>query len=396
MAGDQDPLTHLRVTIDEIDAQLVELLERRAEAVIAIGEHKRERGGAIYAPARESQVLAAALSRARAAGGRLPARTVEAVFREIMSGSFALELPLRIGYLGPPGSFSHQAAVAHFGRSVAYEDLRSIAGVFDEVRRGRVDYGLVPIENSTGGSVRETLDAFREHGAQLHIYTELVMAIRHALLARCQPNQVRRIRSKPEAFAQCRQFLVTQYPEAELVPAASTSAAVVEVREAYEAKGASGADGADEDTQAGHELGEAAIASSLAGQLHGVEALFESIEDDPNNLTRFVVLAPLKGRGQASDAPTPRSGDDKTSLMFTVRDEPGALVEVLACFARAGVNLSHIDKRPSGRETWAYTFFVDAHGHREDAEVQAAIAAVREHCREVIVLGSYPRAQRVL
>ena len=363
-------LGRLRLQIDTIDRQLVELLERRAETVIAIGEHKRSKGGPIYAPHREAEVLSRAIEYAAQAGGRLPARTIEAVFREIMSGSFALERPLRIGYLGPSGSFSHQAAVANFGQSVSFEDLRAIPDVFVEIRRGHIDYGLVPIENSTAGSVRETLDAFAEHGAELHIYAEFVMQIRQALLGWGPAAGIRRVHSKPEALAQCRKFLSVQLPDTELVPSASTSAAVIAVRE----MGARG------------ERGDAAIASPLAGTLHGVPALFEGIEDDPNNLTRFVILA--------REAAVP-SGDDKTSVMFTVGDAPGALVEVLACFGSAGINLTHIDKRPSRRENWSYTFFVDALAHRSDEVFAEAIAAARVHCRELIVLGSYPRARRV-
>lgn len=365
------PLAELRAEIDTIDRELVALLERRAKVVTEVGEHKRGSGGPIYAPHREAEVLQRAIDEAARVGGTMPPRTVEAVFREIMSGSFALERALRIGYLGPRGSFSHQAAVAQFGSSVAYEELRAIEAVFVEVRRGRVDYGLVPIENSTGGSIRETLDAFAEHGPHLSIYAEVVMRIRHTLHGCCEPSQVRRIHSKPEAFAQCRRFLAEQYPQAELVPAASTSAAVIHVRAQAEAG----------------ELGDAAVASTLAGTLYGVPALFEGIEDRPNNLTRFMVLA--------REAAQP-SGEDKTSLSFTIQDGSGTLVDVLSCFASEGVNLSHIDKRPSGLENWTYSFFVDALAHREDVNFQRALEGARAHCRALTVLGSYPRSRRVL
>ena len=375
MSEDETPtrLDELRHGIDGIDRALVELLDRRAQTVIAIGEHKRDEGGPIYAPDREAKVLARALGQAETLGSHMPAKTVEAVFREIMSGSFALEQPLRIGYLGPAGSYSHQAAVSHFGQSVSYEDLGAIANVFVETRRGHVDYGLVPIENSTAGSIAETLDAFREHGQELVIYAELVMQIRHALLACGDVGEIREIRSKPEAYAQCQKFINGQLrghtPSFEFRASASTSAAVIAVREAWD-RG---------------ERHLAAVASPLAGKLHGVPVLFEGIEDDPNNLTRFVVLA----RQQAK--PT---GEDKTSLMFTVGDDAGTLVGVLSCFADAGVNLSHIDKRPSQRENWTYTFFIDALAHRDEARFGTAVSAARAHCKELIVLGSYPRATR--
>jgi len=364
-------LSELRATIDDVDRELVALLERRAQTVIDIGRHKRDTGGPIYAPHREAEVLQRALDRAQALGGRLPSRTIEAIFREIMSGSFVLERPLSIGYLGPRGSFSHQAALAQFGRSVSFVELWTIEAVFSTMRRGDIDYGLVPIENSTGGSVCETLDAFALHGGFMCVYAEAVMQIRHALLTLGELSQIERIHSKAEALAQCAGFLARRFPDAELITTASTSAAVLHVRE-----------------QAGTgTVADAAIGSELAGELHSVPALLCGVEDRPDNLTRFVVLA------RAAAEPT---GDDKSSIMFTVGDAPGALVEVLACFGAAGVNLSHIDKRPSGRENWTYTFFVDALAHHTDAPLRDALVAARAHCRELTVLGSYPRAGRIL
>jgi len=362
-------LANLRERIDLIDRRLVDLLNERAQIVVEVGGLKRGSGTPIYAPHREAEVLRRALE---ANAGPLPARTIEGVFRELMSGSFALEQPLRIGYLGPPGSFSHQAAVTQFGSSVSFEDLHEIGGVFTEVRRGHVDYGLAPIENSTGGGIVETLDAFRDSRGEVTIYAEILMSIRHALLANCAPSEVRRIHSKPEIFAQCRNWLATQYPNAELIAAASSSRAV-QIAKAEQ----------DEDPS----RGAAAIASELAGSLYGVNTLFERIEDDPSNITRFFVIA----RQEAKP-----SGDDKTSIMFTTADKPGALVSVLSVFQRADVNLTHIDKRPSGRENWHYTFFIDAQGHRDEESLRYAIREAGAHCEELRVLGSYPRATRIL
>lgn len=362
-------LDRLRDRIDELDRRLVGLLNERAQIVVEVGGLKRGSGVPIYAPHREAEVLRRALE---ANAGPLPARTIEGVFRELMSGSFALEQPLRIGFLGPHGSFSHQAAVTQFGSSVAFEDLHEIAGVFTEVRRGHVDYGLVPIENSTGGGIVETLDAFRDSRGEVTIYAEILMSIRHALLANCTPREVKRIHSKPEIFAQCRNWLSTQYPRAERIPAPSSSRAVQIAKEEQDREPTAGA---------------AAIASELAGALYGVNTLFQHIEDDPSNITRFFIIA----RQEAKP-----SGDDKTSVMFTTADKPGALVSVLSVFQRAGVNLTHIDKRPSGRENWHYTFFIDAQGHREDESVRYAIREASAHCEELRVLGSYPRATRIL
>ncbi len=366
-------LDAIRVEIDRLDKRLVALLNARSKLVVEVGGLKRHSGIPIYAPHREAEVLGNALKANR---GPLPDRAIEGVFRELMSGSFVLEQPLRIGYLGPPGSYSHMAAIKHFGSSVELDDLHQIAGVFTEVRRGHVDYGLVPIENSTGGGIIETLDAFLEAAGELSIYAEVQVEVHHALLANCPPASVRRIHSKPEVFDQCRGWLATQYPEADLIPAASTSRAVqTAAKECAQA------------VDSGVEPTSAAIGSVLAGQIHAMNTLFAKIEDNPSNVTRFFVIS----RQQAK-----RSGDDKTSVMFTTADKPGALVQVLSVFDRAGINLTHIDKRPSGRVNWTYTFFIDAQGHRESQALSAAIEVARSHCRELVVLGSYPRSRRIL
>lgn len=370
-AGSPPPISldELRVRIDEVDHKLIELLNARAELVVNVGKVKRGDGTPIYAPHREQAVLKKVLDASR---GPMLSRTIEAVYREIMSGSFALEQPLRIGYLGPPGSFSHDAAQKQFGSSVSFEDLREIEGVFTEVVRGHVDYGMVPIENSAHGGVAEALDAFRRYASDVNIYAEVQLGVRQALLANCQPSEVKRIHSKPEALSQCRKWLATQYPKAELIPAVSTSRAVQIAK----------AEGLLEEN-----AGSAAIGSKLAGQLYGVQVLFENIEDDPNNVTRFFVISKQAAKPSA---------DDKTSIMFTTPDKPGALVSVLRVFQDAEINLSHIDKRPSGRTNWEYTFFIDALGHRDSERMAGAIETAAAICSDLVVLGSYPRAQRVL
>lgn len=370
---DSKVLDRYRVKISELDAQLVKLLNERSKLVVSVGRRKRSAGIPIYAPHREQEVLARVIKANR---GPLQNRTIEAVYRELMSGSFALEHALRIGYLGPPGSYSHLAATRHFGQSVTYEDLHEIGGVFTEVRRGHVDYGLAPIENSLGGGIVETLDAFKATRGEVGIYAEAQLSVHHSLLANCEPRQVRRIHSKPEVFSQCRTWLATQYPNADLIPAASSSrAALTAVEENRVAE------------SIGAEPGSAAIGSELAGSIYGLQVLFERIEDDPSNITRFAVISRQKAK---------RSGDDKTSVMFNTADRPGALVDVLTVFRDAGINLSHIDKRPSGSTNWEYTFFVDLLGHRDDKPVGKALKEAAEHCKELIVLGSYPRTKRIL
>lgn len=366
---DDQPLDQLRQQIDVVDRELVDLINRRAALVVKIGELKRNQGIPIYAPHRESEVLDKIR---RLNAGPISNRSIEAIYRELMSGSFALEQPIRIGYLGPVGTYSHLAATRQFGSSVEYENLRAIDGVFEEVARGHVDYGLVPIENSTGGGITETLDAFMQYHELVNIYGEVQLVVHFSLLANCAPHQVKTIYSRPEAFLQCRNWLITQYPHAVQIATESTATA---------------AQRAKEDNERDSQAGAAAIGSSLAGEIYGLHPLFEKIEDRTHNVTRFLIL---------SRSETDPSGDDKTSVMFTTDDRPGSLVDVLNVFKRAGVNLTHIDKRPSREVNWDYTFFVDALGHTRDPRFAEVIGEARAHCKQLTVLGSYPRCQRPL
>ncbi len=365
----QETLDELRRRIDEVDSRLVAILNERAQLVVEVGKCKRGSGTPIYAPHREAEVLNKVLARNK---GPLPDRTIEAVYRELMSGSFFLEQPLRIGYLGPRGSYGHVAAMQHFGSSVDYEDLRAIEGVFVEVARGHVDYGLVPIENSTGGGHLETMDALSRHHHLLNIYAEVQLEVNRSLLANCQPDKITRIHASRDGFALCRTWLSTQYPNAQLIIAASSADAVL---------------AATEDSRATPDAGVAAIGSQLAGEIHGLHCVFDNVSDQPTNITRFLILS----RQKASP-----SGDDKTSVMFTTEDRHGALVDVLSVFDRSKINLTHIDKRPSGKQNWEYTFFIDAAGHRDSQEFSTAIEEARRHCKELIVMGSFPRSRRVL
>lgn len=366
---DDAALLELRKKIDDVDERLIDLVNARASLVVDVGKIKRKSGAPIYAPHREQAVLkkVQALNK-----GPLAAKTVEALYRELMSGSFHLEQPLRIGYLGPIGSYSHLASIRHFGSSVAYEDLRAVEGVFIEVVRGHCDYGLVPIENTTGGGIAETLDTFTEYHENISIYSEVQLEVRRCLLANCKPKQIKKIYARPDSFSHCRKWLATQFPNIEQVGVDSSGTAARMAQEAYTND---------------PECGVAAIGSELAGEHYGLHVLFSGIEDNPNNITRFLVLS----KQQAGI-----SGDDKTSMMFVTPDRPGALVDVLSVFKRAGVNLTHIDKRPSRRINWEYTFFIDAEGHRDDPAFAEVIGEARAFCRELTVLGSYPRSQRLL
>jgi len=359
---DQPNLPALRARIDELDRKLVELLNERARVVVEVGRVKQTDGTPIYAPDREQRVLQQVRDYNK--DGPLPHSCVEAIWRELMSGSFALERPLRVGYLGPPGSFSHLAARRKFGASIEYDPLNDIHAVFEEIARGHIDYGLVPIENSAIGGIGETLDGFLQ--TRVQVCAEVLITIHHNLLANCEPEQIERIYSKPEVFSQCRNWLGVQLREAHRIPVASSAKAA---------------------EMASQEDGAAAIGSTLAADLYNLKMLFENIEDTPDNTTRFFVI------GRQSPPPT---GDDKTALVFSTSHTSGGLANILDVFRDHDLNLTHIDKRPSQRENWTYHFFVDFVGHKDEPRVQTALDVVRAKCQQLTILGSFPRARDVL
>jgi chorismate mutase/prephenate dehydratase len=354
-------LEDLRKRIDELDAKLIELLNERARVVMEIGKLKAQNERPVYAPDREKQVLDKVV---KANKGPLPDRTVAAIWREMMSGSFVLEKPLRIAYLGPGGSFSHTAALLKFGRSVEYEPLADIRGIFDEISKGHCDLGIVPIENSTGGGVIETLDALIE--TDVKVCAEVLMTIHHNLLANCTLEEVEKIYSKPEVFAQCRNWLSSTFKETNTIAVASTAkAAQMAAEEAYAA----------------------AIGSRVAAEIYGLEVICENIEDIANNVTRFLVISREDAR------PT---GEDKTAILFSTAHKAGALADVLAVFKKHDINLTNIESRPSKKRGWEYIFFVDFLGHRLEERVQAGLEEARQHCLQLSILGSFPRATELL
>lgn len=356
-----ESLGDLRQKIDALDAKIVELLNERAEVVVEVGKLKQQTKDPIYAPDREKLVLDKVRSLNK---GPLPDRALEAVYRELMSGSFVLERPLRIGYLGPAGTFSHFAAVQKFGRSVGHVDLADISSVFTEVARGHIDYGMVPVENSIHGGVIDTLDAFL--GSSARICAEVKVSIHHNLIAREPWEQVRKIYSKPEIFSQCRNWLASVAKGRDIEPTASSARAA---------------------ELAANEPHAAAIASAIAAEMYDLQTLFENIEDNPDNVTRFFVI----GR-----EPAKKSGTDMTAIMFTTANKPGALADVLDCFKAASINLTSLEKRPSKKVNWEYYFFIDADGHADDENMLRAIADAKQHCLQLTVLGSYPKAGEVL
>ncbi len=354
-------LDELRAEINRLDKEIVELLNRRAEMAVEIGKLKSTDGTPIYAADREQDVLERVLG---ANQGPMPNKALVAVWRELMSASFVLEKPLRIAYLGPEGSNSHLAATGKFGASVEYESVGDIRGVFEEVGREHADFGVVPIENSTGGGITDTINAFVE--SRVRINAEINRAVHHNLLAKCGLEEIERVYSKPEVFSQCQQWLSGTGLAAKCIPVASTSRAA---------------------EMAGEEPHAAAIGSTLAAELYGLRIICDNVEDSPNNITRFVVI----GRGL-----TGPTGDDKTALTFTTAHKPGALADVLMAFKECGTNLTFIESRPSKQRNWEYFFFAEAEGHISEPHMARAIERAHEHCLGLHVLGSYPKARDVI
>lgn len=354
-------LEHLRKQIDRLDAQLVELLNARANIVIEVGKLKNQTDEPIYAPDREKQVFERI---SRANKGPLSDKTLHAIWRELMSGSFQLERPLRIGFLGPRGSFSHTAAMLKFGQSVEYEALPDIRAIFEEVSKRHCDLGIVPIENSAGGGVRESLDAFID--TSVMVCGEIHMAIHHNLLANCALEEVQKIYSQPEVVAQCRNWLSTTFRDKPTIPVPSTAKAAQLAKE---------------------EPNAAAIASSIAADIYGLKIVCADIEDIGNNVTRFLVIG-------SEDAPP--TGDDKTIILFSTAHKTGALVDVLSVFKDHGINMTNIGSRPNRKREWEYYFFVDFLGHKQDENVKKALEIARNHCLQLSVLGSFPRNTTLL
>lgn len=351
----------LREQIDALDQEIVARLNRRAELARQIGALKAEQQTATFAPAREEAVLA----RAHAANlGPLPPAAIDAIYREIISACRALERPLSVAYWGPPGSNTHMAALDRFGRQADLVPLESVAAVFADVEREAADYGVVPVENSTEGIVTWTLDCFLE--SSLYVCAELYVPIHHHLLSGAASlKDVRRIYTMPQATAQCRRWLDRHAGEIERVDVATTAKAA---------------------ERAAAEPDAAALANSVAAEIYGLNVIAEGIEDSPRNRTRFLVL----GR-----TPTPPTGRDKTSLLFSVRHEAGELIRALAAFEKYDLNLTLIESRPTKQNPWEYVFFVDLIGHVDDPSdtaVRRALELFRQRTLFVKLLGSYPEA----
>lgn len=351
-------IDEIRDQIDKIDEKLLELFNRRANLAIKIGKEKSKKNQAnhFHVPHREREIFE---RMKRLNTGPLPAHSIESIFREIFSATLALEKPLRIAFLGPETTFSHQAAVKQFGHSAHFEPASSIESIFSMVERGHVDYGIVPIENSTEGVVNLTLDCFVE--SNLYICDEVLLGINLYLLSKSDSlDKVKEIHSHPQPLAQCRGWLNRHAAGIEQIPASSTAVA---------------AEHASRNKHA------AAIAGKLAAEVYGLKILAEKIEDRSQNTTRFLVIG---------KEPAKKAKRNKTSAMFSIKDEAGSLLKILQVFGRNNINLTKIQSRPLPNRSWEYLFFIDFEGHIEDPVIEKVVQSISKRCMYFRVLGSYP------
>lgn len=359
------PLEQLSEAVERlrsIDAQVLELLLQRAQLAMSVARQRKALELPGYDPELEEQTLSHVEQLLAARGGCLSRAAIRAIFREIQSACAVLETPLKVGYLGPPGTFSHIAARSAFGLGANYVDFPGIGGIFTAVERARIDYGVVPIENSTEGGVTYTLDSFLTSNAK--ICGEFLLDVTMCLVGKNpELGRLERIYSHPQPLGQCRAWLAQHVPQAQLISMPSTTTAARE---------------------AANDTNSAAVASHLAAELLGLDVLAESIQDMSVNVTRFVLLSMLE---------TEPTGNDRTSIVFSTADEKGALLTALAIFNDAGLNLSRIESRPGREKLWEYVFFTDVEGHQKDPAVARAIEDLHGVSRMVRVLGSYPQAR---
>ncbi len=358
--GPDGTLRALRREIDRVDRAIQDAISERARLARRVAEAKQESGDRedFYRPEREAEILREVIRRNR---GPLPDEEVARLFREIMSACLALQRPLRIAYLGPAGTFTQAAALKHFGHSVETAPLDTIDQVFREVESGEVHYGVVPVENSTEGVVTHTLDTFVS--SPLQICGEVSLRIHHCLFSlEADLGAVARVYSHQQSLAQCRRWLDTHLPRAERVGVSSNAEAA---------------------RLAAVEASARAVAGEVAGETYGLHLLAADIEDEPANTTRFLII------GRRAVPPT---GEDKTSILLSAHNRPGALYDLLEPLAQEGISMTRIESRPSRRLAWDYFFFVDLEGHREDPRVASALERIAEQASALKVLGSYPRA----
>ncbi len=354
------PLSELRQQIDNIDQQILQLINQRAQCAIEVARTKQAEGetGSFYRPDREAQVL----RRIQTLNpGPLGDKAAAHLFREIMSACLALEKPLEVAFLGPEGTFTQQATFKHFGHAVKDIPVATIHDIFQAVENGHCQFGVVPVENSTEGVIAHTLDRFIN--SPLQICGEVEIRVHHNLLGKMESiNAITEVYSHQQSLAQCRQWLNSHLPNLPLTAVSSNAEAA---------------------RLASLDSSKAAIAGLMAAELYDLKALASNIEDESNNTTRFIVI----GQQQPSS-----TGADKTSILVSTGNQPGALHKILAPFAEYGISMAHIESRPSRQGLWEYVFFIDIDGHREDTDVAKALDALQANVKLLKILGSYPKA----
>lgn len=345
-----------RKRIDELDEMLLRLLNERASVVKDIAGIKQKSSMEFHDPLREEEIIARLQ---RINPGEFPSMAIRPVFREIISACLSLEMPMKVAYFGPEATYTHMAALKRFVSSTQLIPVKSIEAVFGEVEKGLADFGVVPVENSSEGVVTHTLDMFVT--SDLNIYAEVMLEIHHNLLSRSKSlSELDKVYSHPQAIAQSRAWLRDHLPSCAIIDVASTARA---------------AELACQDEMAG------AIASELAANIYDLNILQSCIEDFAHNYTRFLVI---------SHNMSPRTGRDKTSIIFSIKDRVGALFHMLQPFADNNLNLTKIESRPTKKQPWEYIFFVDFLGHRDDDKVKDALGRLQEQCIFLKILGSYP------
>lgn len=344
-----------RKEIDSVDEKILALLNDRAKLAKGISLEKGKKGAAVYVPERERAVLENIISKNK---GPLSNKALESIYRNIISECRALEASLKIAYLGPATTFTHMAAIKNFGASCEFVPLNSINDVFAEVEKGSADYGVVPIENSTEGTINHTLDTFME--SDLNIVAEIMLDIRHNLLSKHKLSEIKKIYSRPSALAQCRGWISNNLPRAELIESSSTAKAA-ELASLYHSS--------------------AAIASELAAEEYGLGIVAKNIQDSAHNVTRFLVIGKTRPKQAAKN---------KTSIMFSVKNEPGTLFKALESFSKNGINMTKIESRPGRKKAWDVVFFIDFEGYIDDENIKKALEGIKESCLFVKILGSYP------
>ena len=357
--AESDDIEKLRAQIDQVDEKILDLLNKRVGIAQKIAHIKSNTGSVdFYRPEREAQILRKVMDLNE---GPLSDDAVATLFREIMSAALAAQAPMKVGFLGPSGTYSHAAVTKHFGKSVETLGLGTVDEVFHAVERGQTHYGVVPIENSIEGVVTHTLDKFID--SPLQICGEVHVRIRHQLLSKLSElKDVRIILAHSQSLAQCRGWIGSHLPRVKLEAVTSNAEAA---------------------RIAAKEPASAAIASSDAGEIYDLNVLANDIEDNPANTTRFLVI----GNGSPSE-----SGDDKTSLLVSSKNKPGALYSLLAPFAKHNISMTRIESRPSRQAAWEYVFFIDIEGHKDETSIRVALSELNNEAAFLKILGAYPRS----